>query len=266
MNRRRFAQAVASLALAGCKRDEPRAGEFTLAAAASLRSVLPALSRAFEAGNAVPGVDPPPPMTRPATHVVATYGASGDLRKQVEGGAPVDGVIFAAARPVDDLIASGHAERASRVVLATNALVLVGPRGGKPVTFATLDALPEGERIAVGDPGAVPAGDYARTWLRSLGKWDALQGRLVLGGDVAAVLAYARRGEVAAAIVYRTDARGVDSVVVLDEARGPGAPRTEVVGAVVRGARGAVQAGAFLGFAGSAEGRRTFADFGFGPP
>jgi len=266
MDRRRFAQAVAALALAGCERDKPHPGEVTLAAAASLRFVLPVLSRAFEAGNAVPGVDPPPPMARPTTRVVATYGASGDLKKQVEGGAPVDAVILAAARPVDDLIAGRHVEAASRVVLATNGLVLIGPRGGKPVTFATLDALPPGERIAVGDPGAVPAGDYARTWLRSLGKWDALQGRLVLGGDVAAVLAYARRGEVAAAIVYRTDTHGIDDVVVLDEARGPGAPRAEVVGAVVRGARAAAGAGAFLAFAGSVGGRRIFGDFGFGPP
>src|SRR6185437_12083680 len=83
MDRRRFAQAVAALALAGCERDKPHPGEVTLAAAASLRFVLPVLSRAFEAGNAVPGVDPPPPMARPTTRVVATYGASGDLKKQV---------------------------------------------------------------------------------------------------------------------------------------------------------------------------------------
>ncbi len=136
------------------------------------------------------------------------------------------------------------------------------------MTFATLDTLAPGEHVAVGDPGAVPAGEYARTWLRSLGKWDALQrdGRLLFGGDVAAVLAYARRGEVPAAIVYRTEVRGVDDVVVLDEARGPGAPRPEVVGAVVRAARGAGEAGAFLAFAGSAEGQRVLADFGFGPP
>jgi molybdate transport system substrate-binding protein len=88
----------------------------------------------------------------------------------------------------------------------------------------------------------------------------------VLGGDVSQVLAYARRGEVAAAIVYKTEVRGVADVVVLDEAKGPLAPRPEVVGAVVRGARGAEQAAAFLGFMVSPEGQRILSEFGFGPP
>lgn len=251
MTRRLRCLLLAALACA-CTRSPPP-GEITLAAAASLRAAVPALSRAYEAGH-------------PGAHVTASYGASGTLKQQVEGGAPVDAVLFAAARPVDELIAAGEVDAASRRVIATNALVLIGPRGGKPVTFATLAALPAGERVAVGDPGAVPAGEYARAWLRSLGEWDALEGRLVLGGDVAAVLAYARRGEVAAAVVYRTEVRGIDDVVVLDEARGPGAPRPEVVAGVVHGARGAGEAGAFLGFVGSPEGQKVLADFGFGPP
>ena len=252
MNRRTFGGTLAALVLSGCARPAP-AGEITVAAAASLRGVLPELVRAYQ-------------TSRPGVRVVATYGASGDLRRQVEGGAPVDAVLFAAAQQVDDLAAAGHLEPGSRRVLATNQLVLIGPRGGRPLTFATLDALPPGEHVAIGDPGAVPAGAYAKTWLGAIGKWDALQGRLVLGGDVAAVLAYARRGEVAAAVVYRTEVRGVDDVVVLDEARGPGVPRPEVVGAVVQGARASGEAGAFLGFVGSPEGQRILTDFGFGAP
>jgi molybdate transport system substrate-binding protein len=236
----------------GCSRRSSTV-EVTIAAAASLRAAMPELVRSFEAG-------------RPGKHVVATFGASGDVKKQVEGGAPIDAVVLAAARPVDELAAKGIVDAASRRVLATNALILIGPRGGPPLTFATLDALPAGEHVAIGDPGAVPAGDYARSYLTALGKWDALQSKLVLGGDVAAVLAYARRGEVAAAVVYRTDARGVPDVVVLDEARGPAVPRAEVVAAVVHGARGAELAAQFLGFASSPAGQRVFADFGFGAP
>jgi molybdate transport system substrate-binding protein len=236
----------------GCSRAAPTA-EVTIAAAASLRAVMPKLAQAFEASH-------------PGTHVVATFGASGDVKKQVEGGAPIDAVVLAAARPVDELAARGRVDPASRRAVATNTLVLIGPRGGPALTFANLDALPAGEHVAIGDPGAVPAGDYARTYLTALGKWDALRGRLVLGGDVGAVLAYARRGEVAAAIVYRTEVRGVPDVVVLDEAEGPAAPRPEVVAAIVRGARGAELAAEFLGFVTSPEGRRILSDFGFGAP
>lgn len=246
--------ALALIALAlGCTRPAPPHRELLLAAAASLRAVLPELSRAYES-------------THPGLQIRATYGASGDLRRQVEGGAPIDAVVFASGKPVDDLIATGRVAAASRSVIATNQLVLIGPRGAKPLTFATLDAAPAGERIAIGDPGAVPAGQYAREALEKLGKWEAVRPRVVLAGDVGAVLAYVRRGEVAAGVVYRTELRGIDDVVVLDEARGSWAPHPEVVGAVVQGASGAAEAAAFLAFLRAPEGQKLLADFGFGPP
>lgn len=236
----------------GCKKEPPSATQVTLAVAASLRHVMPDLAKVYVEKH-------------PAVRVSATYGASGDLRKQVEGGAPLDAVIFASGKPVDDLIQAGRVEAASRRVLATNRLVLIGPRGGRPVTFETLETLPDKEKIAIGDPGAVPAGQYAREYLQKLGKWSALQGRTVLGGDVSAVLAYARRGEVAAAIVYKTEVRGINDVVILDEAP-INAPRIEIVGAVVSGASAAKEAGAFVTFVTSPEGQAILADHGFGPP
>lgn len=255
---RRSLALIAALSLAaalialGC-RGQASEKQVMFAVAASLRNALPALISAYAAGH-------------PGAKISATYGASGDLQKQVEGGAPIDGVIFANAKPVDAIIEKKLAEAGTRKVLATNTLVLIGPKGGKPVTIATLDALPVTEKIAIGDPGAVPAGQYAKAALQKLGKWDAIQGRLVLGGDVAAVLAYARRGEVAAAFVYRTEIQGVSDVVLLDEARGDWAPRVEVVAAVVKDAKAAAEAGAFLEFVLSPEGQRVLAGFGFGPP
>lgn len=256
MKRRAFLATGAALALAACGKEGAPERAITIAAAASLRAALPELARAYEAQH-------------PGVRVAATYGSSGDLQKQVEGGAPIDAVIFASGKPVDALIAAGRADAQTRRVIATNALVLIGPtpaRREKSLTFATLDQLAPGEMVAIGDPGAVPAGQYARDYLTALGKWGALSGKLVLGGDVAAVLAYARRGEVAAAVVYRTEIRGIADVVVLDEAKGPGAPRPEVVAAVVSGARGASEAGAFLSFAASPEGQKILASYGFGSP
>jgi molybdate transport system substrate-binding protein len=236
----------------GCRKAPPSQAEVMLAVAASLRNVAPELTKAYAEKH-------------PGVRVAATYGASGDLRKQVEGGAPIDAVIFASGKPVDDLIRAGRADAASRKVLATNQLVLIGPKGGRRLTFATLEALPDKEKIAIGDPGAVPAGQYAREYLQKIGKWSAVQGRTVLGGDVSAVLAYARRGEVAAAIVYRTEVRGIEDVVIFDEA-GADAPRIEVVSAVVSGASAAKEASAFLDFVASPEGQKILAHQGFGPP
>lgn len=260
-----IALALCALCVAGCSREPAGREEIVLAAAASLRSVLPELIRTYEGKHQ-------------GVRVTATYGASGDLKKQVEGGAPIDAVIFASGKPVDELIRDHHADAESRVVLAQNRLVLIGPSDParrRALTFATLGSLPAGEKIAIGDPGAVPAGQYAREFLQTLGTWSSIEGRAVLGGDVAAVLAYARRGEVAAAIVYATDARGVPEIAVLDEAR-EGAPRIEVVGAVVTGigtgtgtgtgAKSRSGAKAFLGFMASTEGQAVLGSFGFLPP
>lgn len=256
LSRRSWMSGLGALALGGCARS---GGDVTFATAASLRQVFPKLADAFVASS-------------PGPRCVASYGASGDLAKQVEGGAPIDGVLFASSSPVDDLVTKGRVLADSRAVVATNRLVLIAPkkRAGepesKPVTFETIDLLGPNARIAIGEPGAVPAGQYAKKALVALGKWDAVEKRLVFGGDVSAVLAYARRGEVEAAIVYETETAGIDDIVVLDRARAPWAPRAEVVGGVVAGAKGAMRARALLGFIASAEGQKILSSFGFGPP
>jgi len=218
----------------------------TVAVAASLRNVMPDLIESW-GGRAT-----------------LTYGGSGTLRRQVEAGAPIDAVVFASAAPVDSLIEQELADPATRDRLATNRLVLVRPSDHPAdVTWQTLAELPEGEKLAVGEPAAVPAGAYAKEALVGLGSWEALRDRVVFAGDVAMVLAYARRGEVAAAAVYATDVRGIEDVVVLEEAAWEGAPQPEVVAAAVSEA----EAGrALLTFLGTPAARAVFQRHGFGPP
>jgi molybdate transport system substrate-binding protein len=216
--------------------------EPTVAAAASLRKVLPELVAAAH------------------LKMKLVFGASGTLAKEVEGGAPIDGVIFAAKKPVEQLTSEGRAH--DEAVVATNRLVLVGVKGGPALTFETLaKALPAKEVLAVGQPESVPAGQYAKDALTKLGEWDALQGRLVYGQDVAAVLAFVSRGEAAAGIVYATDV--TPDVVLLDEAKDPWAPHPEVVAAAVT--RDA-QTAKLLAFLRTPEAQAIFAKEGFGPP
>src|SRR5690242_19265636 len=104
---------AALTALTSCK-DSPSEHQVMLGAAASLRAVMPALIKAYTADH-------------PRSEINATFGASGDLRKQVEGGAPIDAVIFASEKPVTDLITAELADPQSRKLLASNTLVLIGP-------------------------------------------------------------------------------------------------------------------------------------------
>jgi molybdate transport system substrate-binding protein len=68
-----------------------------------------------------------------------------------------------------------------------------------------LDALPTGERIAIGDPAHVPAGRYAYRALDALGRSELLHTRAALAADVRAALALVDRGEAPLGIVYATD-------------------------------------------------------------
>ena len=81
--------------------------------------------------------------------------------------------------------------------------------------------------IALGDPNSVPAGDYGKQVLTSLGLWDAVQSRLVLAKDVRQVLSYVETGNADAGIVYATDARESSKVRVT--ATAPPGSHTPVV-------------------------------------
>lgn len=221
LSRRSFACGlfVASFVATGCP-SKPSSNEIIVGAATSMRHVFPALIAEFEKDH-------------PSKRIVVTYGASGDIARQVQGGAGVDVVVFAGKPPLEKLVLSGHVDGLTTKVIGTNELVLVGFEGGPKLTFASIDTLAAGERLAIGDPKTVPVGQYARETLERLSMWDKLERRVVFGANVAAVLAYLQRGEVAAAIVYRTEVKDIKQIIVLDVAKPPWAPRPEIWAGVV---------------------------------
>lgn len=179
-----------------------------------------------------------------ASPILAT-GASSTLARQIEAGAPAD--LYAAADRawMDYLDQRGLLESGSRRALLGNRLVLIAPRGqGFVVALqpgVDLAARFQG-RLCLGEPGAVPAGTYARQALIALGAWPALAGRLAYTEDVRGALAFVERGECAAGIVYATDAALSKRVEVL--ARFPPGSHAAIVYpfALRRGAGAAAQA------------------------
>jgi molybdate transport system substrate-binding protein len=141
-----------------------------------------------------------------------TFGASATLARQIIAGAGAE--LYVSADPVwvDEL--DRHGLVAGRRTLCANTLVLVAAAGVAPVRFATL-ADSRG-RIALGDPGFVPAGRYARAALEAAGIWERVRERVVPAGDVRAALAYVERGACDYGIVYRTDALLAPGVHVLE--------------------------------------------------
>lgn len=144
--------------------------------------------------------------TRTGAKVDFSFGASGDLEKQIEAGAPVDIFASAGEKEMDALQAQSLIEPGTRADFVGNVLVLVVPADSKLKldSFRQL-AEPQVKRLAVGDPKTVPAGFYAQQALQNLHLWSRLHSRLIFAEDVRQVLDYVMRGEVDAGIVYSTD-------------------------------------------------------------
>jgi molybdate transport system substrate-binding protein len=189
-----------------------------------------------------------PPFAKAAgIEIRMNLGASGELARQLELGAPADVFVSAAARHVDELAAKGALERASAVVFAANSLVLVQrAESGRPAGPAReLLTAPSTRRIAVGDPRLVPAGACAEDALKRLDLLALLRPRLLPAAHVRAALDLVARGEADLGLVYRTDVATRAALRVAADL--PGAEGcARYAAAVVSGSRNAASARAFV--------------------
>ncbi len=145
--------------------------------------------------------------------VLVSVGASSDLARQIERGAPAD--VFLSADPVWIRYLQARREDVQHVQdLAHGRLVVIGAEGMRP-TSSIREALGRTGRIAVGDPSHVPAGAYAQRALVRLGVWEGVQDRLVPQADVRAALVAVESGAADRGIVYASDAVASGRVAVL---------------------------------------------------
>jgi molybdate transport system substrate-binding protein len=141
----------------------------------------------------------------PAVEFLSNFASSGSMAKQIEQGAPAD--IFVSANPkwmkylVEKQLVAAGAER----IFAYNQLVFAGEKKSTELSLESLTGL---ERIALGNPRSVPAGQYAKQAMERAGVYATLEKekKLVMAKDVRQALIYADRGEVDGAFVYKTDA------------------------------------------------------------
>ena len=165
-----------------------------VSAAASLSEALEAIAAPFE--------------TEAGTRVLLNVAGSQMLAAQIIEGAPVDVFISADVLQMQRAIDAGRIDAATRVDLLSNQLVVVVPSDRQGRVAAPEDlADPSIRRIALGDPEAVPAGVYARSYLRSAGIWESVAGKVVPASNVRAALRAVEAGTVDAGVVYRTDVR-----------------------------------------------------------
>ncbi len=168
------------------------AGEINLSAAASTKDAMKEIIDGFK-------------KVRPDATVLTNFGASGTLAKQAVQGAPTDVFVSANEKWLDYVLQEGKADVKNRGILAYNKLVFAGKKGLKATSLEDVKKL---ERIAIGSPASVPAGQYAEQAMRAAGIYEELEkaNKLVMAQDVRQALLYADRSEVDGAFVYQTDA------------------------------------------------------------
>lgn len=235
--------------------DLAHAQELIASVAISLKDAMEELGRNFQ-------------QMHSGVTVRFNFGASGDLQKQIEAGAPVDVFISAGQRQVDELEKGALLRRGSRRVFARNALVLVVPADSRLNLTAPADLLQsKAQRVVIGNPKTVPAGQYAEESLRKLGLLDALRPKLIFAENVRQALEYVDRGEVDAGFVYATDA-ATRAGRIKEVGRPPQESYTPVTypGAVIAASPQAAIAQAFLDFVASPSGQKVLARYGFQQP
>ncbi|MEM6797018.1 MAG: molybdate ABC transporter substrate-binding protein [Acidobacteriota bacterium] len=201
------------------------------------------------------------------SRVLASFGSSSALARQIRDGAPADVFLSASPQWIDFLRQAGALDGEPKI-LARNRLVTVTSKSNSrlmarpPQTLRQLlDSLDPGDGVAIADAG-VPAGEYARAALRGAGLLGAFEPLLVGQSDVRAALNLAERGELPAAFVYATDAAIAD-VEVLWTLDAADHPPIEYQAAALAGSSDLQAASAFVAFLGSEPARSLLAEAGF---
>ena len=226
-------------------------GELRVAAAADLTRAFTEVGRAFE--------------KRTGQKVTLIFGASGQLTRQIENGAPFD--VFASAN--EDYITRLDKKHLilpdTRHVYATGKLVL-WTRAGGPLMPATLAGLTGSlyTRIAIANPQTAPYGMAAKQALEKAGIWDKIQSKLVIGENIQQAYQFAASGNADIALVSRS---------LTTQGGGALRPVSETLYAPLRQTLAALQsspraplAHSFVNFVTGKDGQAILKKYGFSPP
>ncbi|TRW99209.1 molybdate ABC transporter substrate-binding protein [Paracoccus sp. M683] len=181
------------------------AEDVTVFAAASMKTALDPVAAAFQEAT--------------GNTVVISYAGSNALAKQILEGAPADIFISASVQWMDEVEKGGEVQDGARADLLGNALVLVAHDAAAPAVELTRETdlvtlLGEG-KLAMALVDSVPAGQYGKEALTSLGLWDAVAPSVAQADNVRAALALVSTGEAPFGIVYATDAAADPNVHVI---------------------------------------------------
>ena len=180
------------------------AEDVVVLAAASLKTALDQIATDFQ--------------TDSGHTVTISYAGSNTLAQQIIAGAPADIYISANEKWMDEVEAANLLAEGSRAHLLGNTLVLIAHgKGAAPVDLATADlpALLGDGKLAMAMVNSVPAGQYGKAALETLGQWAAIEPAVAQSDNVRAALVLVSTGEAPFGIVYASDAAADDTVTIV---------------------------------------------------
>jgi molybdate transport system substrate-binding protein len=226
------------------------AAPITIAAAADLRGVLPAIIADFRAAT--------------GRQVAPVFGASGSLVQQMLNGAPHQLLLAADSDYPARLVAAGKADGAPRPY-ALGRLALLAQAGSGVTDLESLRRQLAAGRIrhvAIANPAVAPYGRAARAVLDGAG----LKPPLVLGENVGQAVQFVASGGAEAGIVSAALARDAVRRGGLVMADLPASAHPPLVQSLVLARGAGADARAFATWMAGPQARRRLAAAGFGLP
>jgi len=169
-------------------RNSEDSNELIVAAAANLTNVSAEIGQRF--------------TNRTGIRVTFTFGATTDLAKQIENGAPFDVFVAADVTNIDRLEYQGLLTSGTRAIYARGRLVLWVPSGSR-LRVQNIHDLTAGEfeRVAIAKPDVAPYGRAAVESLQTVGLWEQIEPKTVYAQNVAQAKQFAATGNAEVAFI-----------------------------------------------------------------
>jgi len=165
---------------------------------------------------------------------------------------------------MDQLQNRGLIIEKSRRRILSNTLVIIVPANSRIKIASPADLARDSIRnVAVAEPQTVPAGIYAKQYLRKLRIWDKITAKIVPTENVRAALAAVESENAETGIVYKTDALISKSVRVAYEVPAAQGPAISYPAAVVADSKQKAAALRFIEFLQSPPAQALFRKYGF---
>jgi len=235
----------------------PPKPEVVVAAAANLTAVFQALGPRFEADTGI--------------HAIFSFGATAQLARQIENGAPIDVFTAADSVHVEELDAKRLLVPGSVANYAEGVLALwipTQPGSGNPVQRVEDLALPSVRVIAIANPKLAPYGEAAVEAMQRAGVWDRVKSRIVYAENINMARQYGSSGNADAVftaypLVMQADKQGQGTVIKVPASLY--APIRQSLG-IVAGSRNPEAARRFTDYLLRGNGRDLLKQYGYGIP